>query len=153
MDGVMLPRDAARAGPPATKEPARHDQQPGKATESRVPLTVARDADQPQDRSEDHGDDLVGEAIDHIVASVPPLSPSAAGCTPQAHPRRWCAMSAPDSGARVSIAKDPVHPGAFVITIERPRRVRRLWLSQDEAAQLHQPLARELPPVETRRTA
>ena len=62
-------------------------------------------------------------------------------------------MSTIDTGARVSIAKDPARPGAFVITIERPRRVRHLWLSQDEAAQLQQLLARELPPVETRRIA
>jgi hypothetical protein len=60
---------AAREGPP------RNDRSPSKDHEPRSAFTVARDADQPQDHLEDQGDDLVGEAIDLIVAGARPLSP------------------------------------------------------------------------------
>lgn len=40
-----MPHDAPRAGPPAEKEPARHVQQPGKATEPRSASTVAQPVD------------------------------------------------------------------------------------------------------------
>jgi hypothetical protein len=41
-----MPRDAPRAGPPATKEPARHVQQTAKSTEPRSRVTVARSVDE-----------------------------------------------------------------------------------------------------------
>jgi len=57
---------------------------------------------------------------------------------------------AADLGAAITVEPHPERSGYLVVTIERARRTRRLWLAEDEAAVLHALLGRELPGVETR---
>jgi hypothetical protein len=61
----------ACGGPP--RGAAQDDREATKLTTSPRSFEVPRHADQPQDRLEDR-DDLVGEALDYIVASASPLS-------------------------------------------------------------------------------
>jgi hypothetical protein len=50
------------------------------------------------------------------------------------------------------IERDPARPGWLVVVIQRRAKTRRIWLAQDEAAQLLALLAKEIPPVTTTRT-
>jgi hypothetical protein len=57
---------------------------------------------------------------------------------------------AADLGARITIERPRTRPGWIVVTAERARGTRRLWLAEDEAALLYTLLGRELPPVDRR---
>ncbi len=57
---------------------------------------------------------------------------------------------AADLGALITIERNPARPGWLVVTVERARYTRHLWLSLDEAGVLYALLRRELPVVETR---
>lgn len=55
-----------------------------------------------------------------------------------------------DAGAATRVERDPARPGWLCIVVERSK-TRRLWLAEDEAAQVYAQLGKQLPTVEIRR--
>jgi hypothetical protein len=52
-----------------------------------------------------------------------------------------------ETGGTVRVERPPARPGWVVVTVQRRRGPRRLWLALDEAAIVHAALGRVLPPV------